>query len=244
MDLQMVLGENEGVGTAIAAPFQISADGGRTDMETPASDRTTPTSVYRYFDESGILIYVGITSQRVTRNRQHNADKVWWQWVASQKIDHFLDTASAHAREVELIKRYRPPFNKQHNPDHSPMSAAYIAARSGDLFWASKLAGAKSKTRLINVSVHTANWKRGEIDLCADAQAMMAAGRITFSDKRPVVTSAGTMIGNVYAIEHAGGLAIVKARIKQGWVFSVATVDTKIVGSIVLIRKVLADDAR
>ncbi len=93
---------------------------------TPAQ---TPTSVYRYYDGAGVLLYVGITSTGMIRNRQHNADKEWWPLVKSQRVEHYPSRPRASVRERLLIRKYRPPFNKQHNPDHIAVAAAYRVAK-------------------------------------------------------------------------------------------------------------------
>lgn len=86
-----------------------------------------PTSVYRYYDKNGVLIYVGITKQRTGRNSQHNADKVWWPLVFEQKVEHLPSRLCAQNRERDLIRLYKPPFNKVHNPEHAVLRAAYEA---------------------------------------------------------------------------------------------------------------------
>lgn len=88
-----------------------------------------PTSVYRYYDKSGLLLYVGITSRATSRQREHNADKEWWPFVASQQVEHYPTRAAALVRERELIIGFRPPFNRQHNTDHANLRALYMAAR-------------------------------------------------------------------------------------------------------------------
>lgn len=99
-----------------------------------AEPHFSPNSVYKYFDRHGILIYVGITGAGSARNKQHNSDKAWWICVEKQDVEHFDTRAAAHQREVELIETHRPPFNKQHNPEHDELRAAYIAlAQSGRL---------------------------------------------------------------------------------------------------------------
>ena len=61
-----------------------------------------PTSVYKYFDRSNLLLYVGITSRGVQRQSEHNSDKPWWNYVASQQIEHFSTREEALQREKDL----------------------------------------------------------------------------------------------------------------------------------------------
>lgn len=89
----------------------------------------TPTSVYKYFDEFGVLIYVGITSRGATRQREHNKDKGWWEFVAMQQIEHHPSRGAALHREEELIRTHIPPFNVQHNAAHSAHRSAYLHFR-------------------------------------------------------------------------------------------------------------------
>ena len=84
------------------------------------------TSVYRYYDGGGVLLYVGITDRGARRNREHNATKEWWRFVSGQKIEHFPSRDAAEARERELIQQFRPPFNIQHNPSHATSRRTYM----------------------------------------------------------------------------------------------------------------------
>lgn len=88
-----------------------------------------PTSVYRYYDSDDLLIYVGITSRGIARNREHNTSKEWWPHVARQEVEHFDTRELAADRERSLIQAFRPPFNKQHNPQSTELQAAYLAYR-------------------------------------------------------------------------------------------------------------------
>ena len=75
------------------------------------------TSVYLYYDANGVLIYVGITSRGVRRQREHEREKPWWKFTARQEIEHFPTRREALEREGFLIRAFSPPFNTQHNPD-------------------------------------------------------------------------------------------------------------------------------
>lgn len=105
------------------------------DIEVSRNSRRSTdctTSVYRYYDRSGVLIYVGITSRGILRNVEHNTTKRWWNYVHRQEVDHYPDRRSAQGAERELIRRFRPPFNIQQNPDHADLQQIYEAYAIGD----------------------------------------------------------------------------------------------------------------
>jgi DNA-binding transcriptional regulator YhcF (GntR family)/predicted GIY-YIG superfamily endonuclease len=87
---------------------------------TEPSERT---ALYRLFDASGALLYVGITSDPENRWRQHALlNKAWWPNVATKKIDWIADRATAGAAEVDAIKSEAPRHNKLHA--RSPLTFA------------------------------------------------------------------------------------------------------------------------
>lgn len=88
------------------------------------------TSVYRYYDGRGALLYVGITSRGMKRNQEHNHSQDWWRFTATQTIEHYERREDAERRERELIREFRPPFNTAHNPDHLAFRMAYLLSYS------------------------------------------------------------------------------------------------------------------
>lgn len=88
-----------------------------------------PTSVYKYYDRDGILIYVGITSRGSARNTEHNKSKFWWKFVDRQTVEHYLSRLKADRREQSLIQKMAPPFNRQHNRDYKAAQDAYLIRR-------------------------------------------------------------------------------------------------------------------
>lgn len=83
------------------------------------------TSVYQYRDSRGILLYVGITSQGVGRQLQHMAKAEWYRYYTTHTLENYDSREEAKARESWLIKRERPVFNRQENPDWREMRRAY-----------------------------------------------------------------------------------------------------------------------
>jgi predicted GIY-YIG superfamily endonuclease len=102
-----------------AMPESTSLDAARTT--------DTPTSVYRYYDAEGRLIYVGVTSRGPQRQAQHAITAEWWPHVRAQDVEHYDNRETALRREKWLIERHRPPFNRQHNPAHEERKARYLA---------------------------------------------------------------------------------------------------------------------
>lgn len=240
----MEMGENSGVGMVGAIHYQDDAAVvGDSEALTTLPQSTTPTSVYLYYDEVGILIYVGVTRTGILRNRQHNDDKEWWPFVSAQKIEHCQSAEIALDREKALIQKYRPPFNKQHNPDHAPMRAAYMAAKQGDAFWMTHLQGVESSRLMLHVSLVSSDWKRGEVELRSSTTPLDVVGSLVFQDKRPVITADAMHLGSIYALEREGFSTIVRARIKAPWRMRNGYLHLKRRGSFVTIKKLVALDA-
>lgn len=73
------------------------------------------TSLYRYFDKDGQLLYVGITKSLFNRQDQHSRTQPWWNDVASATFEHFDDRDIALAFEEQAIYSEWPLYNKAGN---------------------------------------------------------------------------------------------------------------------------------
>lgn len=101
-----------------------SVEHGKLRKIPPGPLRTT--SVYRYYDRDGVLLYVGITNRGQERNREHFKSKDWWRFVARQDVSHYASRGEAEEHEKNLIQRYQPPFNVTHNPFWEDLRAEYL----------------------------------------------------------------------------------------------------------------------
>lgn len=94
------------------------------------NDPTDPVvSVYQYHDKVGVLLYVGVTSRNVRRTQEHAETKSWWPLTTGSVIEHYPTREMALAREEELIRRYKPPFNTIHN-DRKAKSLAHYSGKA------------------------------------------------------------------------------------------------------------------
>lgn len=67
--------------------------------------------LYRCFDDTGRLIYVGSTRNLAQRLDLHR-DRSWWAQQVRRVVARVLPTSSAaHAAEIEAIRAERPRWN-------------------------------------------------------------------------------------------------------------------------------------
>ncbi|MFE0353620.1 GIY-YIG nuclease family protein [Streptomyces nigra] len=73
------------------------------------------TGLYRFFDEAGELLYVGISGDPELRRTQHSKDKSWWPEVMDSTVEWFNNRDVALGKEAAAIRREKPRYNVQHN---------------------------------------------------------------------------------------------------------------------------------
>lgn len=70
------------------------------------------TTLYRFLDHDGQLLYVGITDVGPARWRSHQAGQPWWRDVAEVDLVHYDTREEARAAELDAIRREAPLHNK------------------------------------------------------------------------------------------------------------------------------------
>lgn len=71
-----------------------------------------PQILYRMYDGSGTLLYVGITADVGQRLRDHAALQPWWREVRNITVEHYDDRAAAETAERNAIHAEQPPHNR------------------------------------------------------------------------------------------------------------------------------------
>ena len=75
------------------------------------------TTLYRYFDADGRLLYAGITGAGAQRADQHAKGAIWWPQTAAATLEHYATREEALAAELVAIRCERPLFNRRDHPD-------------------------------------------------------------------------------------------------------------------------------
>lgn len=75
---------------------------------TPRRDQTI---LYRYFNDYGELLYVGITSEPARRMFEHSRHAAWWQSTRGGTFVVYDSREEALAAEEAAIREERPLFN-------------------------------------------------------------------------------------------------------------------------------------
>ena len=69
------------------------------------------TQLYRHFDKTNTLLYVGISLSTFARLSQHKDHSPWFKQVTRVEIEHFETREEAMAAERKAIKAESPKFN-------------------------------------------------------------------------------------------------------------------------------------
>lgn len=94
-------------------PFDNAAPGSRlaTTAEEPRFHPTT--ALYRFFDASKRLLYIGVTGQLCERWPKHRREATWWTKAAYVAVEHWPSMHTALDAERAAIRAELPSFNKR-----------------------------------------------------------------------------------------------------------------------------------
>ena len=73
-----------------------------------------PTSLYRHYNDKGILLYVGIADDHHIRFQSHLKFSEWKDRISSVKIEKYPTRKAAADAEIVAIKSEHPLYNRHH----------------------------------------------------------------------------------------------------------------------------------
>jgi hypothetical protein len=88
------------------------------------SSGNAPCDLYRFYDASGQLLYVGISLHAAQRASEHRKDKAWWSDVARMEVQHLPTRHAALDAERTAIVNERPLHNVVHNQQRGSVLAS------------------------------------------------------------------------------------------------------------------------
>ncbi len=71
--------------------------------------------IYRYFDDMGILLYVGQSTNVLERVSGHRNSSSWFDDATMMTIERCKNRKDMDKREIEAISNERPLYNRSHN---------------------------------------------------------------------------------------------------------------------------------
>lgn len=90
-----------------------------------------PHVLYRFYDEDGQLLYVGITRQLGVRWDTHARESAWVRQATRATLEHFDSKTEALVAETAAIVEERPQWNRLHNEAvRPPLPRRPLAATS------------------------------------------------------------------------------------------------------------------
>jgi hypothetical protein len=126
-----------------------------TDQEEGSG---STTKLYRFYDASGDLLYVGITGTLSVRMEAHRRESPWWREAEFVSIESYANwdfkpwSAEARKAESHAIRTEYPKYNKTGWPDldtllTDPELAAELIKRRTSVEYAQRL------TELLSLSL-------------------------------------------------------------------------------------------
>jgi len=80
--------------------------------------------LYRFYDEDGVLLYVGVTNSIETRFRWHAANQPWWPEVVDCRPTFYPNRAAVERAEYDAIRYERPRYNRKAGSKQPVMASA------------------------------------------------------------------------------------------------------------------------
>lgn len=76
--------------------------------------------IYRHYDESGALLYLGCTTHIMKRLREHGSRSDWYDQIETITLEHFASREEAFEAEKVAIEKEQPQRNRLWTDNYIP----------------------------------------------------------------------------------------------------------------------------
>lgn len=114
------------------------------------------TSLYRHFNASGQLLYVGIATCHIRRIEQHRTTAPWFWDIAEIRIEHFPSRQEALAAESLAIRTEGPMHNGTPGRPSLGVVPTVVRISPDDMARIDRLVGPSKRAEFIRTSVRNA----------------------------------------------------------------------------------------
>jgi predicted GIY-YIG superfamily endonuclease len=126
-----------------------------------------PTKLYRHFDASGELLYVGISNNVLHRLKQHEVAAAWQEQITTITIERYPTRQAALDAEREAIWR--------ENPRHNSLRYEACESASGEIVIHITRTKGRKTTKLLKMSKQDWDGFCANLDRAMRNAARMAA---------------------------------------------------------------------
>lgn len=125
----------------------------------------TATQLYRHYDATGQLLYVGVSKSAFNRFVQHIGASEWCALVANMTVQTYSTREDALDAEALAIRTEKPRWNKHHAGDKSSSQRGYLKVSMAVLEDLDELAIRSPSARKILTALLQAMNRQNEVKL-------------------------------------------------------------------------------
>ncbi len=94
----------------------------------------TDCILYRFYNQAGDLLYIGMSTNMLMRLKSHRHDQPWWGEAVEIKMERFATRDELAAAEITAIELERPRHNVAHLRARGPLSRPRRKSGEGGIF--------------------------------------------------------------------------------------------------------------
>ena len=112
--------------TSVRLPEPFRTESRRRFVKSHPLDASVPAAVYFVYNDTGDVVYIGVTYDPYARIRNHANTAPWRSEIAEWSADWYLNRRDAEYVELILISEQQPIYNVAGTPLHRAVSLRLV----------------------------------------------------------------------------------------------------------------------